>query len=105
MSSQIDTATLAAPQIQWPPEPRTKWEREYRAFQRLLPNLLQADRGRYVAVHNERMFDSDTNEMALITRMLAKVGNVDIHVGLVTDQPEPVYRSGVVRNLASKVAP
>jgi hypothetical protein len=27
--------------------------------------------------------------------VLGQVGNVDIHVGLVTEEPEPVSRSGV----------
>jgi hypothetical protein len=57
-----------------------------------------SDRNQYVAVHSEQVIDSDADEMALILRVLARMGNVDIHVGLVTDQPPPVCRSGVVRN-------
>jgi hypothetical protein len=87
------------PNVEWPPPARSKWEREYRAFRRLLPQLLQTHWGKYVAIHDERVFDCDADEMALILRVLGKVGNVDVHVGLVTDQPEPVYRSGVVRDL------
>ena len=102
MSNQADTAALTPPAFHWPPPPRNKWEREYRAFRRLLPGLLQTHRGKYVAVHNEQVIDSDADEMALILRALAKVGNVDIHVGLVTDQPEPTFRSGVVRELSPK---
>ena len=60
---------------------------------------MTATRGTYVAIYDEKVIDSDAEEMALILRVLAKVGNVDIHVGLVTEQPEPVYRSGVVREL------
>ena len=85
------------PASPWPTAPRSKWEREYRAFLGLLPQLLLTQHGKYVAVHEERVIDSDTDEMSLIMRVLARLGNVDIHVGLVTDQPEPVYRSGVVR--------
>jgi hypothetical protein len=58
------------------------------------------ERGQYVAIHEERVIDRDRDDMALIGRVLAQIGNVDIHVGLVTDQPEPIYRSGVVRDLA-----
>ncbi len=101
MTIPSDTTLLPPPQFPWPPPPRTKWEREYRAFQRLLPQLLLTQRGLFVAIHEERMIDSDRDEMALIGRVLARIGNVDIHVGLVTDQPEPVYRSGVVRGLSS----
>src|SRR5437588_5491071 len=99
MSDPLDTATLTLPEFPWPPPPRTKWEREYRAFRRLLPQLLPTERGKFVAVHDERVIDSDRDEMALIARVLARLGNVDIHVGLVTDAPESVYRSGVVRHL------
>src|SRR4051794_17373403 len=100
MPDQVNTAVPAPPTFDWPPPPRTKWEREYRAFLRLLPQLLKTDRGVYVAVHDEQVIDRDADEMALITRVLARVGNVDIHVGLVTDAPAPVYRSGVVRDLS-----
>ncbi len=104
MSSQLNTATLAPPTFHWPPSPRTKWEREYRAFHRLLPQLLLTERGKYVAIHEEQVVDRDGDEMALITRVLARIGNVDIHVGLVTSQPEPAYRSGVVRDLSGPEA-
>ena len=67
--------------------PRTKYERERAAFRRLLPGLLEAHRGRYVAIHEEQVLDHDADEMALIERVLRRVGNVAIHVGLVTDQP------------------
>jgi len=100
MTTQPDTGTLKTPEFHWPPPPCTNWEREYRAFQRLLPQLLLTRRGQFVAIHEEQVIDGDRDEMALIGRVLAMVGNVDIHVGLVTDQPEPVYRSGVVRDLS-----
>lgn len=60
-------------------------EREYQAFLRLLPQLLETHRGKYVAIHNEQVVDSDTDDVALILRVQAKVGYVPIHVGLVTD--------------------
>jgi hypothetical protein len=101
MNSQINPAKLSPPEFRWPPPPRTKWEREYGAFRRLLPQLLQTQSGKYVAVHEERVIDTDADEMALIARVLAKIGNVDFHVGRVTDEPERVYRSGIVRNLSA----
>jgi hypothetical protein len=100
MPTRPETGALKTPEFHWPPPPRTKWEREYRAFERLLPQLLLTRRGQFVAIHEEQVLDCDCDEMALIGRVLALVGNVDIHVGLVTDQPEPVYRSGVVRDLS-----
>lgn len=101
MAIQPDTATLTPPEFRWPLPPQSKWEREYRAFRNLLPQLLLTDRGHYVAIHEERGIDRDHDEMVLIKRVLEQVGNVDVHVGLVTDEPEPIYRSGVVRNLAA----
>ena len=100
MSTAIHTPTLAPPELHRPP-PRTKWDREYRAFLLLLPELLLTERGNFVAVHDERVIDRDRDEMALIVRVLARVGNVDIHVGLVTEHLEPVYRSGIVRDLSA----
>src|SRR5207253_8981762 len=103
MSNQADTGALTPPAFHWPPPPRNKWEHEYRAFRRLLPQLLLTECGKYVAIHEDRVIDSDPDEMALIACVLARIGNVDIHVGLVTDQPEPVYRSGVMRELAPQI--
>ncbi len=104
MTTQHDAARLNPPEFHWPPPPRTKWEREYRAFQQLLPQLLLTRRGQFVAIHEGHVIDCDSEEMALISRVLGLVGNVDIHVGLVSDQPEPVYRSGVVRDLSPREA-
>lgn len=82
------------------PPPSTKWEREYRAFQRLLPELLKTHRGKYVAIHEERVIDSDDDRRELIFRVLPKVGGVSVHIGHVTEEPEPICRSGVLRVLS-----
>ena len=91
--------TLPAPALELPALPRTKWEREYQAFRRLLPQLLATHSGRYVAIHEGQVVDSGDDKLALALRVLAKVGNVAIHVGLVTAEPVPVSRSGVRRDL------
>src|SRR5438876_3437523 len=88
---------LPAPVIDMAAPPHTKWEREYEAFQRLLPELLATHRGQYVAIHDGQVVDSGDDKLALALRVLAKVGNVAIHVGLVTEELEPVSRSGVRR--------
>jgi hypothetical protein len=75
-----------------PAAPPGKWEQEYRAFQHLLPELLKTHRGKFVAVHDGRVVDSDTDEIALILRVHAQYGYVPIHVDLVTEQPPPVGR-------------
>ncbi len=76
--------TLAIP---LPPIEPPKGEREYQAFLRLLPGLLATHRGKYVAVHDGQVVDSDTDEVGLILRVQARIGYVPLYVGLVTDQP------------------
>ena len=90
--SMSETATLPAPAVDWRPVVRSKWAREFEAFQRLLPQLLQTHRGEYVVIHEGRVVDSGQDDLALALRFFAEHGNVPIHVGLVTDQPEPVAR-------------
>ncbi len=72
--------------------PPSQAESEHRAFQRLLPQLLQSDRGLYVAVHNGQVVDRDADDIALILRVHQRIGYVPIHVGLVTDEPPPAVR-------------
>jgi hypothetical protein len=103
MSAILDTGTCLPPNLPGSPVPLTKYERESLAFRRLLPQLLNTDRGQYVAIHDEQVIDRERDEMALIARVLKKVGNVDIHVGLVTDQPQRAFRSGIVRDLSTPV--
>lgn len=86
-----DTSAPPAFAVELPAPELPKGEREYRAFLRLLPALLTTQRGKYVAVHNEQVVDSDADDVALILRVQAKVGYVPIHVGLVTDSP-PLVR-------------
>jgi hypothetical protein len=86
----VDTntvVTLPAPTLPLRGNPHSKWEREYLAFQRLLPQLLLTHRGQYVALHEEQVVDSDTDEIALILRVHTRHGYVPIHVDLVTEQP------------------
>lgn len=84
------------------PAPLTKFDRERQAFRRLLPDLLQSHNGRYVAIHNEQVIDEGPDRLSVAVRVLRQVGNVDIYVGLVSDKPELVSRSGVVRLLEER---
>jgi hypothetical protein len=75
----------------------SKWEREQAAFRRLLPQLLATHRGKFVAVHGEQVVDSGDDKLTVALRVLASVGNTDIHVGLVSEDTPPIARSGVRR--------
>jgi len=82
-----------------PASPLSKWHLEQQAFQKLLPGLLATHKGQYVAVYNGQVVDSGSDKLAVAMRVLSKVGNVPIYVGLVSAGPEPVFRSGVRREL------
>ncbi len=86
-----NTTPPALFEVKCPAPELTKGEREYQAFLGLLPQLLTTHRGKYVAIHDGQVVDSDTDDVALILRVHARVGYVPIHVGLVTDQP-PIVR-------------
>jgi hypothetical protein len=81
------------------PPPRNKWEREYRAFKRLLPELMKTHHGKYVAIHEERVVDAGEEPVSLALRVMARIGDVAIHVGYVSKEPERICRSGVLRDL------
>ena len=79
-----------------------KWQREYRAFQQLLPGLLKTHQGRYVAIHEGRLVDSDEDQVVLVLRVYATYGYVPIHVGLVVEK-QPVFRIPSHRTLPRPV--
>jgi hypothetical protein len=45
-----------------------------------------------VVIHEGRVVDTGQDDLALALRFFSEHGNVPIHVGLVTDAPEPVTR-------------
>ncbi len=69
-----------------------KWQHEYEAFLRLKAPLLATHAGQYVVVHGGVVVDSGPDDVALALRFFAKQGNVPVHIGLVTDQPETAAR-------------
>ncbi|MBM4068354.1 MAG: hypothetical protein FJ271_05350 [Planctomycetes bacterium] len=99
--SQLESNVASGFEVNLDLPAASKFERERRAFRRLLPKLLPTYRGQYVAVHNESVVDNGSNRLEVAMRVLHKVGNVDIYVGLVTDQVEPLERSGLRRELAA----
>lgn len=77
-------------EVKIPVSELSKGEREYQAFLRLLPDLLPTYQGRYAAIHDGQVVDTDTDDIALVQRVHARVGYVPIYVGLVTEQPSVV---------------
>jgi hypothetical protein len=100
--SQGETAPPRPVEVDLSQPPPSKFERERRAFFRLLPQLLTTHRGEYVAIHDEQVVDHGPERLPVAMRVLQRVGNVDIYVGLVSDQPEAVSRSGVRRDLSGR---
>lgn len=79
------------------PPPLRKLDRERRAFFRLLPELLQTHRGQYVAIHQGQVVGSGPDQVEVALEVWRKIGKEEIYVGRVTDEPDPVLRSGIVR--------
>jgi hypothetical protein len=79
-------------QLAPPREPRNQWERERAAFLDLLPTLLPDYCGRYVAIHDGAVAAVADDPVAAAMETYATHGYVPIHVGLVTDQPQPRIR-------------
>jgi hypothetical protein len=102
-SAMSEAPTIEAIEITLPEPKLTKGQRETRAFYRLLPELLPQYKGLWVAIHNEQVFDSGPNDIELILRVRARVGNVALHVGLVTEV-QPIYRIPRYREV-SRVVP
>jgi len=89
--------TTAGPafEVVLPQPPEAKWQRERRAFLQLLPSLLPAYRGQYVAIHEGKVVDSGPDLVPVALRTHQRYGNVPIYVDLVTDEPaRPVRLSG-----------
>ena len=94
--------TLPPPVLSAPAPSSSKWEREYQAFLRLLPELLRSHRSQYVAIHGEQVVDSGDDPIALIKRVHARIGYVPIHVDQVSDQPASPLRIPHYREYRAK---
>jgi hypothetical protein len=94
-----ESTTLATITVELTQPPKTKWEREHRAFQLKLPDLLKTHRGKYVAVHDGKVVDSGDDKVALALRAYGTFGYVPIYVGLVAERPLPLERHPSFREL------
>jgi hypothetical protein len=73
-----------------PSKPKSKWDAEYEAFLRLLPELLQTHGGQYVAIHEGKVVGFGSDQLAVARAAYAEFGPVEILVRLATDQPPRV---------------
>ena len=95
--SQEEIHTMEA--VVLPERILSKLEIEQRAFFRLLPELLKTHLGQYVAIHDEQVVDSGTDQLQVAMRVQERIKGLPIYVHLVTNEPEPIYRSGIVRDV------
>jgi hypothetical protein len=87
-----DASLIPAPQIVHGDALPSKWQREYQAFEQLLPQLLQTHRGQYVLIHEGQVAASGDDDLALALQFFKKHGNVPVHVGLVAEPPRSIVR-------------
>ncbi len=71
----------------FPPE----WYVEKAAFERMLPELLKSYRGKFVAIYQGQVVDSDARMGELIWRVEQKLGDKPFYVDEVLETPR-VYR-------------
>lgn len=64
-----------------------KLSKEIRAFERLHPQLAEQYLGKFVALHNERVVDSDEAFEALFLRIQARFGDTPVLIRQVTSNP------------------
>jgi Family of unknown function (DUF5678) len=93
--------TYPAPVLNLRP-PDDKWQREYHAFLRLLPGLLETHRGKYVAVHEGKVVDSGEDLVSVALRSYDRFGYVPIYVDLVAEHPLPPIRIPTPRLVSSE---
>jgi hypothetical protein len=58
----------------------------------LLPELLKTNRGQFVAIHQGKVVASGQDKLAVALQAFRQVGNMAIHVGLVSEEGEAVVR-------------
>ena len=93
---------LPAPVLDLPKPPDNKWEREYQAFLRLLPDLLRTHCNQYVAVHEGKVVDNGPDLVEVALRAYAQFGYVPIYIDLVTERPLSLVRVPSPRVMAAE---
>jgi hypothetical protein len=81
-----------APDLALCEKPETPWERERRAFWKLLPELLESHNDQYVAIHGGQVVASGTDTVAVAMEAYSRVGYVPLYLGQVTTSPRRAVR-------------
>ena len=84
--------TLPAPDLNFAAPVDDKWERERRAFVRMLPDLLASHRDQLVAIHQGQVVASGCDKISVALQAYREHGQIPIYVGLVSDQLPPPAR-------------
>jgi len=89
----MNSATiLPAPSIESAVTEESPWERERRAFDRLLPALLRTHPGQYVAIHDGTIIASGSDRITVALQGYQRVGYVPLYVGFVSEAPSRKVR-------------
>ena len=82
-----------------PVSPDDEWEQARRAFELMRSELLKTHKGRFVAVLNNQVIDTDAEIGALARRVYARFGYRPIYMQKVTEQPRVarIFSPRVVR--------
>ncbi|MDM8529381.1 DUF5678 domain-containing protein [Anaerolineales bacterium HSG24] len=67
---------------------RQKMRKEIQAFERQKPELLKKYFGEYVAIHEGKVIDHDSDVRTLNQRVFKRLGRTTVLHKLVTDEPE-----------------
>jgi hypothetical protein len=87
-----ETDVMELPRIDTPKVDERGWRREYAAYLRMLPELLKAYRGKYVAVYGGQVVAVGDTFADAALAAYRHHGYVPLHVDLVSDQAPPVVR-------------
>ena len=84
---------MEAPNIQSSVAARDQhWRDEYEAFTRMLPELLKAHSGKFVAIYKGAVIAVADSFKEAAVNAYQKVGYVPLHVGWVSDVSPPAVR-------------
>jgi hypothetical protein len=98
----MDSVTvLPAPEIESVVTEDSAWERERRAFERLLPTLLETHPGQCVAVHNGTVVNSASDRITAALEACRRVRYVPLYVGWASAAPRRKVRLPSPRVLRS----